>query len=95
VNEKIKLLKDKLALIDRQNVTQRKNRSNSIRVALVGYTNVGKSTLMNALTEAEVFVENKLFATLDTTVRKITLNKLPFLFIRHSRLYQKIAASSS
>ncbi len=79
VNEKIKLLKDKLALIDRQNVTQRKNRSNSIRVALVGYTNVGKSTLMNALTEAEVFVENKLFATLDTTVRKITLNKLPFL----------------
>jgi len=79
VNDKIKLLKDKLAVIDRQNVTQRKNRSNTVRVALVGYTNVGKSTIMNALSDADVFVENKLFATLDTTVRKITLNKIHFL----------------
>ena len=79
VNEKIKLLKDKLAVIDRQNTTQRKNRSNTVRVALVGYTNVGKSTLLNALSGADAFVENKLFATLDTTVRKVTLNKLPFL----------------
>jgi len=79
VNEKIRLLKDKLTVIDRQNVTQRKNRSNTVRVALVGYTNVGKSTIMNALTDAEVFVENKLFATLDTTVRKVVLNKIPFL----------------
>lgn len=79
VNEKIRLLKDKLTVIDRQNITQRKNRSNTIRVALVGYTNVGKSTIMNALTDAEVFVENKLFATLDTTVRKVVLNKIPFL----------------
>lgn len=79
VNEKIKLLKDKLAVIDRQNTTQRKNRSNTVRVALVGYTNVGKSTLLNALSGADTFVENKLFATLDTTVRKVTLNKIPFL----------------
>jgi GTP-binding protein HflX len=79
VNEKIKLLKDKLAVIDRQNTTQRKNRSNTVRVALVGYTNVGKSTLLNALSGADAFVENKLFATLDTTVRKVTLNKIPFL----------------
>ena len=79
VNEKIKLLKDKLAVIDRQNTTQRKNRSNTVRVALVGYTNVGKSTLLNALSGADTFVENKLFASLDTTVRKVTLNKIPFL----------------
>ncbi len=79
VNDKIKLLKDKLAVIDRQNITQRKNRSNTVRLALVGYTNVGKSTLLNALSGAETFVENKLFATLDTTVRKVTLNKIPFL----------------
>lgn len=79
INDKIKLLKDKLAVIDRQNITQRKNRSNTVRLALVGYTNVGKSTLLNALSGAETFVENKLFATLDTTVRKVTLNKIPFL----------------
>lgn len=79
VNDKIKLLKDKLELIDRQNVTQRKNRSTTVRVALVGYTNVGKSTIMNVLSDADVFVENKLFATLDTTVRKIVINKIPFL----------------
>ena len=79
VNDKIKLLKDKLELIDRQNVTQRKNRSATVRVALVGYTNVGKSTIMNVLSDADVFVENKLFATLDTTVRKIVINKVPFL----------------
>ena len=79
VNDKIKLLKDKLELIDRQNVTQRKNRSATVRVALVGYTDVGKSTIMNVLSDADVFVENKLFATLDTTVRKIVINKVPFL----------------
>ena len=79
VNDKIKLLKDKLELIDRQNVTQRKNRSATVRVALVGYTNVGKSTIMNVLSDADVFVENKLFATLDPTVRKIVINKVPFL----------------
>lgn len=79
VNDKIKLLKEKLQLIDRQNTTQRKNRSNMVRVALVGYTNVGKSTLMNTLSDAEVLVENKLFATLDTTVRKIVIKNTPFL----------------
>ena len=79
VNDKIKLLKDKLELIDRQNVTQRKNRSTTVRVALIGYTNVGKSTIMNVLSDADVFVENKLFATLDTTVRKIVINRIPFL----------------
>lgn len=76
---KISLLKDKLKLIDKQNETQRKNRHQLIRVALVGYTNVGKSTLMNTLAKAEVFAENKLFATLDTTVRKVVIDNLPFL----------------
>lgn len=73
------LLKQRLADIDRQKTTQRKNRGRLIRVALVGYTNVGKSTLINLLAKAEVFAENKLFATLDTTVRKVVIENLPFL----------------
>jgi len=77
--EKISLLKERLKLIDRQNETQRKNRTQLIRVALVGYTNVGKSTIMNMLAKSEVFAENKLFATLDTTVRKVVIDNLPFL----------------
>ena len=77
--DKISLLKERLALIDRQNETQRKNRGQLIRVALVGYTNVGKSTIMNMLAKSEVFAENKLFATLDTTVRKVVIENLPFL----------------
>ncbi len=76
---KISLLKEKLKLIDRQNETQRKNRGQLIRAALVGYTNVGKSTIMNMLSKSEVFAENKLFATLDTTVRKVVIENLPFL----------------
>lgn len=77
--EKISLLKGRLKLIDKQNETQRKNRVELIRVALVGYTNVGKSTIMNMLAKSEVFAENKLFATLDTTVRKVVIENLPFL----------------
>ncbi len=77
--EKISLLKERLKLIDRQNETQRKNRAQLIRVALVGYTNVGKSTIMNMLSKSDVFAENKLFATLDTTVRKVVIENLPFL----------------
>lgn len=77
--DKISLLKDRLKHIDRQNETQRKNRVELIRVALVGYTNVGKSTIMNMLAKSEVFAENKLFATLDTTVRKVVIENLPFL----------------
>lgn len=77
--DKISLLKERLRLIDRQNETQRKNRGQLIRVALVGYTNVGKSTLMNLLSKSDVFAENKLFATLDTTVRKVVIENLPFL----------------
>ncbi|MCX2494713.1 GTPase HflX [Pedobacter sp. PF22-3] len=76
---KISLLKERLKNIDRQNETQRKNRGQLIRVALVGYTNVGKSTIMNMLSKSEVFAENKLFATLDTTVRKVVIENLPFL----------------
>jgi GTP-binding protein HflX len=76
---RITLLKQRLAEIDQQKTTQRKNRGRLIRVALVGYTNVGKSTLMNLLSKSEVFAENKLFATLDTTVRKMTIDNLPFL----------------
>ncbi|MDB5135948.1 MAG: hflX [Mucilaginibacter sp.] len=76
---KIDLLKDKLKLIDRQNETQRKNRSQLVRAALVGYTNVGKSTIMNMISKSEVFAENKLFATLDTTVRKVVIENVPFL----------------
>ena len=76
---KISLLKDKLKHIDRQNETQRKNRNQLIRVALVGYTNVGKSTIMNMISKSDVFAENKLFATLDTTVRKVVIENVPFL----------------
>lgn len=76
---RMSLLKQQLAEIDRQKSTQRKNRGRLIRVALVGYTNVGKSTLMNLLAKSEVFAENKLFATLDTTVRKVIIGNLPFL----------------
>jgi len=76
---KISLLKDKLKLIDRQNETQRKNRSQMVRVALVGYTNVGKSTIMNMISKSDVFAENKPFATLDTTVRKVVIENMPFL----------------
>ncbi|NCB84631.1 MAG: GTPase HflX [Bacteroidia bacterium] len=77
--KKISLLKEDLKVIDRQMATQRKNRGKMVRVALVGYTNVGKSTLMNLLSKSEVFAENKLFATLDTTVRKVIIENLPFL----------------
>lgn len=76
---RMSLLKQRLAEIDRQKTTQRSNRGRMIRVALVGYTNVGKSTLMNLLAKSEVFAENKLFATLDTTVRKVIIDNLPFL----------------
>lgn len=79
IRDKIALLKEKLRKIDKQKETQRKGRQQMIRAALVGYTNVGKSTLMNLLTNSEVFAENKLFATLDTTVRKVVLGNLPFL----------------
>ena len=79
VRDKISLLKKHLEKIDQQNVTQRKNRGQMIRVGLVGYTNVGKSTIMNILSKSEVFAENKLFATLDTTVRKVVLDRMPFL----------------
>ena len=77
--QRITLLKQRLKEIDQQKTTQRKNRGRLIRVALVGYTNVGKSTLMNLLAKSELFAENKLFATLDTTVRKMTIDNLPFL----------------
>jgi GTP-binding protein HflX len=76
---RMSLLKQRLADIDKQMSTQRKNRGRMIRVALVGYTNVGKSTLMNLMAKSEVFAENKLFATLDTTVRKVVIDNLPFL----------------
>lgn len=79
IRDKIALLKSKLAKIDKQKETQRKGRQQMIRAALVGYTNVGKSTIMNMLSKSEVFAENKLFATLDTTVRKIVVGNLPFL----------------
>ncbi|MBI4930058.1 MAG: GTPase HflX [Bacteroidetes bacterium] len=79
VRKKIHVLKEKLVDIDRQMTTQRRNRGEMIRVALVGYTNVGKSTLMNLLAKSEVFAENKLFATLDTTVRKVVIDRVPFL----------------
>ena len=77
--QRITLLKQRLEEIDKQKNTQRKNRGRMIRVALVGYTNVGKSTIMNLLSKSEVFAENKLFATLDTTVRKVVIDNLPFL----------------
>tara|TARA_R110002050_G_scaffold49886_1_gene115637 strand:+ start:3416 stop:4612 length:1197 start_codon:yes stop_codon:yes gene_type:complete len=79
IRDKISLLKKKLEKIDKQMSIQRSNRESMVRVALVGYTNVGKSTLMNLLSKSEVFAENKLFATLDTTVRKVVIHNLPFL----------------
>lgn len=79
VRDRIALLKKKLATIDRQMAVQRSNRGAMVRVALIGYTNVGKSTLMNVISKSEVFAENKLFATLDTTVRKVVIGNLPFL----------------
>lgn len=79
VRDRIALLKKKLEKIDKQMATQRKNRGQLVRVALVGYTNVGKSTLMNVLSKSDVFAEDKLFATLDTTVRKVVIGNLPFL----------------
>lgn len=79
IGNRIALLREELKRIDRQMATQRQNRGKMVRVALVGYTNVGKSTIMNLLAKSEVFAENKLFATLDTTVRKVTIENLPFL----------------
>jgi len=79
IRNKISLLKEQLKTIDKQMATQRKNRKQLIRVSLVGYTNVGKSTIMNLLSKSKVFAENKLFATLDTTVRKVVIGNLPFL----------------
>jgi len=79
IRDRISLLKKKLVQIDKQMTTQRKNRQSLIRVALVGYTNVGKSTLMNLISKSNIFAENKLFATLDTTVRKVVIENLPFL----------------
>lgn len=79
IQQKISLLKEKLKKIDKQKATQRGNRGKLVRVSLVGYTNVGKSTIMNLLSKSDVFAENKLFATLDTTVRKIVLGNMPFL----------------
>lgn len=79
VRDKISLLKEKIKTIDKQMAVQRGNRGQMVRVALVGYTNVGKSTLMNVISKSEVFAENKLFATLDTTVRKVVIENLPFL----------------
>ena len=79
IRQRISLLKERLVEIDKQKTTQRKNRGRLIRVALVGYTNVGKSTMMNLLSKSDVFAENKLFATLDTTVRKMVIGNLPFL----------------
>ncbi len=79
IRDKISVLKEKLDKIDRQNKTQRKNRGGMVRASFVGYTNVGKSTLMNLMSKSQVFAENKLFATLDTTVRKVVLEAMPFL----------------
>lgn len=79
IRDKIARLKDQLKKIDKQKTTQRKNRGKMVRVALVGYTNVGKSTIMNLLSKTDILAENKLFATLDTTVRKVVINNLPFL----------------
>ncbi|MBG7629832.1 MAG: GTPase HflX [Bacteroidetes bacterium] len=79
IRDKIVLLKSKLKAIDKQMAVQRKNRGKMVRVALVGYTNVGKSTLMNVVSKSDVFAENKLFATLDTTVRKVVIKNIPFL----------------
>ncbi|WP_310992996.1 GTPase HflX [Aequorivita marina] len=93
VRDRISLLKDKLKKIDRQMEVQRGNRGALVRVALVGYTNVGKSTVMNAVSKSEVFAENKLFATLDTTVRKVVLRNLPFLLTDTVGFIRKLPTS--
>ena len=93
VRDKISLLRKRLQEIDKQSFTQRKERGEFIRVSLVGYTNVGKSTIMNLLSKSDVFAENKLFATLDTTTRKVVFENTPFLIKRYSWLYTKIATS--
>jgi GTP-binding protein HflX len=79
IRDRISLLKEKLILIDKQKLTQRSNREKFVRISLVGYTNVGKSTIMNLLSKSDILAENKLFATLDTTVRKVVIENLPFL----------------
>ena len=79
IRKQITVLKKKLDKIDKQAITQRKSRGNIVKVALVGYTNVGKSTIMKLLTKADVFVEDKLFATVDSTIRKVVINRIPFL----------------
>lgn len=91
--DKIALLKEQLIKIDKQKTTQRKNRGRLVRVALVGYTNVGKSTMMNLLSKSEVFAENKLFATLDTTVRKMVVGNLPFLLADTVGFIRKLPTS--
>jgi GTPase len=89
VRDKISLLKKKIETIDKQMEVQRGNRGQLVRVALVGYTNVGKSTLMNVISKSEVFAENKLFATLDTTVRKVVIRNLPFLLTDTVGIYKE------
>ena len=101
IRDKIAVLKKKLTVIDKQMAVQRKNRGKMVRVALVGYTNVGKSTLMNVISKSDVFAENKLFATLDTTVRKVVIKNIPFLmtdtvgFIRklHTQLVESFKST--
>jgi len=90
IRDKIALLKKRLEKIDQQAQTQRKNRGELIRVSLVGYTNVGKSTLMNVLSKSDVFAENKLFATLDTTVRKVVWDTMPLMYYAKCRCFQWI-----
>ncbi len=92
LTQRISLLKERLSEIDKQKTTQRKNRGRLIRAALVGYTNVGKSTIMNMLAKTEVFAENKLFATLDTTVRKVVIDNLPFLLADTVGFIRKLPA---
>ncbi len=92
LTQRISLLKERLVEIDKQKTTQRKNRGRLIRVALVGYTNVGKSTIMNLLAKTDVFAENKLFATLDTTVRKVVIDNLPFLLADTVGFIRKLPA---
>jgi GTPase len=93
VKDRISFLKDKLELIDKQSVTRRKERDQLVRVALVGYTNVGKSTLMQRLAKTEVFAENKLFATIDSTVRKVVLGNIPFLLTDTVGFIRKLPTS--
>src|SRR3546814_15246326 len=90
IRTRITVLKEKLSKIEKQNATQRKSRGALVRVALVGYTNVGKSTLMNLLSKSAIFAEHKLFATLDTTVRNVVLNNLPFLLSDTFGLIRKL-----